>query len=102
MFYRNLADKMNHISETVATYNSLIQEIKVQATKGKFMFYKAYDKRTYFEILPVIIDRLEENGFEVEYKEPLRNMSEPEKIIIVVKWINPKPIIVPLEDDSIC
>lgn len=102
MFYRNLADKMKHISETVTTYNSLLQEIKEQATKGTFMLYKVYDKRTYFEILPVIIDRLEENGFEVEYKESLRNISEPEKIMIVVKWINPKPIIVPLEGDNIC
>lgn len=99
MFYRNLADKMNHISETVETFNFLLQKIKRQAEKGKFALYETYDKRAYFEILPVVIDRLEENGFEVEYKEPTINISEPEKIIITVKWDNPKHEILPFDDD---
>lgn len=97
MFYRNLADKMNHISETAETFNFLLQKIKRQAEKGKFALYETYDKRAYFEILPVVIDRLEENSFEVTYKETIRNISE--KIIITVKWDSPKCEILPFDDD---
>ena len=84
MLYKNLAEEMAYISLTSDIYKDIKNQIRKQAEKGLFEFIATYDKLAYFDILPVIVGRLKNDGFIVNTGDTLR--SDRPKIWIKVKW----------------
>ena len=84
MFYKNLAEEMTYISLTSDTYEDIKKQIRKQAEKGLFEFVITYDKLAYFNVLPVILDKLKNDGFTVDTGDILR--SNRLKIWIKIKW----------------